>query len=146
MTWSYSPALSTEKDQVRYLIGDTDMTDQLLSDEELAFSLTRASTLDGAAADAAQAIAAKFARMVDRTVGPLSIRYSEKQQHYELLAERLYGQRGSLLSVPTAGGISVAERDLALADEDRPRDLFDVGMHDFPGTGLLTTRREEEEA
>ena len=54
MTWSFSEAsLSTsEKDQVRLLIGDTDTSDQLISDEAITFYLSQRSNVNLAAADA----------------------------------------------------------------------------------------------
>jgi hypothetical protein len=55
MTWTYTITdLSTsQKDQVRLLIGDTVQTDHQLQDEEIAYLLTQRSSVYGAAADAA---------------------------------------------------------------------------------------------
>ena len=35
MTWSYNENLSTDRDKVRFRIGDTDTDDQLLSNETI---------------------------------------------------------------------------------------------------------------
>ncbi len=40
MTWTYSDALATNKDIVRFLVQDTDSTRPLLSDGEVIYSLT----------------------------------------------------------------------------------------------------------
>ena len=42
MTWTYSgnPS-STERDAVRFLVGDTDTNDQLLSNEEIDYLVTQ---------------------------------------------------------------------------------------------------------
>ena len=37
MAFTYNPALASEADQVRLLLGDTNAADPLLSDEEIAF-------------------------------------------------------------------------------------------------------------
>ena len=37
MAWTYSTALTADKDKVRFLIQDTDTDDQLLADEEIAY-------------------------------------------------------------------------------------------------------------
>src|SRR5574343_147039 len=96
MTWTYSgdPSSST-LDEVRFLIGDTDTNDQLLSDEEITYLIgVNADQGTGyhnylAASSACNAIAAKYAKMSDKTVGSLSIRYSQKHSQYLALAQDL---------------------------------------------------------
>lgn len=77
MTWSYSgnPGDST-RDEVRFLIQDTDTTDQLLSNEELDYLITAYSDdAYGAAVAAVGALIATAARAVEesKSVGDLSI-------------------------------------------------------------------------
>jgi hypothetical protein len=77
MTWSYSgnPA-SSANDKVRFLCGDTDTTNQQISNEEIAFLLTEwNSDAYVAAAFACEAIAGKYQSKADmsRSVGDLSI-------------------------------------------------------------------------
>ena len=47
MTWSYSgdPANSTN-DSIRFLIGDTDTNDRLITNEEIAYIVTQLRNLD----------------------------------------------------------------------------------------------------
>lgn len=103
MTWSYTgnPA-DSEKDAVRFLIGDTDTTDQLLSDEEINYVITEAGdSRYQAAHDAAYAIASKFSRMAQsKSVGDLSISYADRAQAYFALANELL-ELGARRDVPT---------------------------------------------
>jgi hypothetical protein len=92
MAWTYSgdPA-SSVKDQVRFLVGDTDSTDQLLQDAEILYVITEAgSSVYQAAHDAAYAIASKFSRMAtSKSVGDLSLSYSDRAKAYFELANEL---------------------------------------------------------
>ena len=77
MTWTYSgnPGASA-LDEVRFLIQDTDTTDQLLSNEEINYLLTQfAQDAFGAAISAITALIAKGSRVVEesKTVGDLSL-------------------------------------------------------------------------
>ena len=73
MSWSYSgnPADSA-LDKVRFLIGDTDTTDQLLTNEEINYTIAESGgSIYQSAHDAAYAIASKF---VERVFTPLPTR------------------------------------------------------------------------
>ena len=140
MTWAYSgdPSVST-KDEVRFLIGDTDTTDQQISDEEITYAIANAGSTKLAAAIVARAIAAKYARFVSKSVGDLSIQYAQRQQHYHDLADILQAE-GNLVSVaPYAGGISVADKTAQESDTDRVLPSFTKGMHDGDGSSEEST-------
>lgn len=130
MSWSYDPNLSTDRDRVRFLIGDTDTNDQLLSDEELDYLLTQYSVYE-AAAVACEAIAAKYARKADKEVGDLSIKWSQVSDQYTKKAQELRKQaKVSNPAVPFAGAISISQKETVEADADRTipafsRDQFD---------------------
>ena len=96
MTFTYSgdPSTST-RNYVRFLLNDTDSTDALFSDEEIAYVITEWS---GDAYDAARELAeiliARFARLADSTsksVGDISVSesYGSKIAHYQQLANSL---------------------------------------------------------
>lgn len=74
MTWTYTGPASGTKDQVRFVIGDTDSARPLLTDEEIAFCLTQASdSVNAAAVSCAKAILAKYAaRPSSESVGDVS--------------------------------------------------------------------------
>ena len=126
MTWSYDETdldkttASGRLNVVRLLLGDTDTTDQLIQDEEINFYLSENSDdVYGAAVDAAESLAAKFARDVNRQVGDLAIEAETKMVHFVALAERLRKQARK--SSPR-GGIFIGN--------DKDQRLFNVGMHD----------------
>lgn len=94
MTWSYAVALSTEKDMVRAIVGDTDTTDQLVSDELIAIYLSGGTlaqaTVQLAAAEVATVISAKFARKVNSlSAGGTSVNWGDIAKRYRDLADQL---------------------------------------------------------
>lgn len=63
MTWTYVTPFATTRDYVRYLIQDTDSTNQIFQDEELdGLLLNNGSDGRLAAAEALEALASKYAR------------------------------------------------------------------------------------
>jgi hypothetical protein len=100
MTWTYSgnPAASA-LDQVRFITGDTDSTDQLLSNEEIAWLISSRLTAQNAAPYAAEAIAASLARESDssKSVGDLSLSrsLSARAAKFYSLADRLHAMATS---------------------------------------------------
>ena len=142
MVWSYGGQPDQSPvDALRLLIGDTDTTDPLLQDEEIGAFLTtygiNPATLPTppyfAAAAACEAVAAKFARGADKTVGRLGIKSSQSAIAYERRAV-LLRKRGLIEGVsPYAGGISVAQKQAEVADGDRVRPAFTTTLMDFPG-------------
>ena len=133
MSWTYTGDPSASNgDAIRYLVGDTDVSDQLVSDEEIAFSLAQEPGIYFAAATVADAIAAKFARQVEKAVGSLRLGGQQKHQHYLDLASRL--RRKARTSVaPYCGGISQADKDNNSADTDRVDPFFTRDLHHHPG-------------
>ncbi len=131
MTWTYGgdPAANT-RDEVRFLVGDTDSTDTQVTDAEISWALADASNTTLAAAQIAEAIAAKYARFVSKSVGDLSIQYAQRQQHYAELAARLKAKGSRRGVVPYAGGISQADKETQEDDSDRVQPSFTKGMHD----------------
>lgn len=116
MTWSYADP-SNAKDEVRWLVGDTDTNDQQISDEEIAYVLTVHVKVTGvvnyiAAAVVADAIASKYARKRQRQLGSLSASDQQMFDHYVQKAEELRlmaatggrGLRGGIPGKPVLGG------------------------------------------
>lgn len=134
MTWTYSgDPSSTNRDAVRFLIGDTDNTAQLLTDEEIAFLLTQEGSSTSAAARACRSLAARFAYLIDQSVGDLSISYSQRYKQFSELAAQLESTAGSRVGIPYAGGISQSDKDSRESDTDRLLPSSRVGIHDYPG-------------
>ena len=139
MSWTYSgnPA-DSDKDAVRFLVQDTDTTDQLVQDEEIAWALTQGGGVYTAAALVAGTIAAKFARMADKeTVGKVSVSYTKRAEQYFLLEDELK-QKAATQNVPLpyAGGISVSDVETVEDNTDRVEPSFHIGETDNPRNGL----------
>lgn len=131
VTWTYSgnPSLSG-RDAVRFLVGDTEVNDQLLQDEEIDYLTTLHGTLNHAAAEAAHAIAAKFARLMHRSIGGLSADFSAKYHQYMELAEELLRNEGRYPVGPFVSGFRRSEKELIEDDTDRETTFGRKGIHD----------------
>lgn len=112
MGWTYSgnPA-SSARDEVRYLIGDTNKDDQQVSDEEIAWALTRYPSQTGypnfkAAILLVNGLISKHTSTVNKTVGSLSISRGDKADRYRSLLEDLQKQAATSrkLGIPHLSG------------------------------------------
>lgn len=94
MSWSYSgdPA-SSDRDAIRFYIGDTDTTLQLLQDEDIDFLILKWMPVYNSdlltAAAAAEIVANHFAREVSVSADGVSVGSNELQQKYNDLAMNL---------------------------------------------------------
>ena len=132
MSWEYQGPSASEKDEVRFLIGDTDVEDQLLSDEEITYLVDKWLTVHGTifyvASIACETIAGKLAREISYSADGVSVSLSELQEKFERQAETLRAQHKELLvgGIPDVGGISAyEEQDIGIAPF-----IFGTGMHD----------------
>jgi hypothetical protein len=134
MAWNYSGDPSdSARDAIRLLIGDTDTSDQLLNDEEIAWVNTQASgsptattALHKAAAQCMRAIASKWTRLADQSVGDLKVSLSQKAESALVTARELDLQAAGNAGVPVpfAGGISKADKETREADTNRVDPFF----------------------
>jgi len=134
MTWTYSgdPG-STSRDEVRFLIGDTDNGDQIVSDEEIAYAIAQEGNNRLAAIRVIRATAGKYARKVDKAVGDLKMSYGQIAKHYMDLAVFLESSDDNLYApMAYAGGITHSGKDSVKADTDRVDPSFTKGVHDNP--------------
>jgi len=124
-TYSGDPSASP-LDEVRFLIGDTDVTDPQLLDGEINYNLKLIYGLNPPAsgnflpaAHCADAIAAKYTRAAEsKAVGDLSISFAQRVKQYRDLGAKLR-QRATLAGVPIfSGGISRAEKEGNYQDTD----------------------------
>lgn len=144
MTWTYGGDPSANaRDAIRFLIGDTDTNDQLLSDEEIAWVNTEASGSATATTDLYDAayrccltVAAKLARQADKQIGDLSVKLSQRAAAYRTQADSLkqLSMRSSGVPVPYAGGITISDKQI---DEDNT----DINRQWF-ATGQFTNKRD----
>lgn len=134
MSWTYGadPANST-LDAARLLLGDTDSTDQQFTDSELNYFISLYPTSFAAAAMAARSAAAKYARLVDKSLGDLKIAYSQRHRQYLLLSESLDTQASMVAASPFLGGASIADKESMYEDSDRVQSYFRRDQFDNPG-------------
>lgn len=142
MSWSYSgnPALNS-KDAIRYLIGDTDSTEPLTTDEEIAWALTQNSNIYAAASTVASAISTYFARLaISEEIGPIKVQYTGRTEAYALKAKELAGKVGSFSQIEFfSGGSDVQARNDNASDSTIVQPIFTIGMNDF-----ITSAIEDE--
>lgn len=132
MTWSYAADYSLARDRVRLLIGDTDSTDPLITDEEIAVYTTGAFAQSNdylAAAAVCDAIVAKMSRRADMSTGNSSVSLSQQVAQYERKARELR-RRSAVRTTPYVGGVSVSAKDTRAADADRTPAAFTREMGD----------------
>jgi len=127
-TWHYSGNPSaTQRDAVRWHLGDVNEDEKLVYDEEIAYALSAERDLNGAIALCAEAIEAMLRREADVKVGGLSVSLSDKADHFAALAKK-YRSRSLIYATPSVGGISIDEKDEQREDDDRVRPAFRRGM------------------
>lgn len=97
MTWTYVGPATSDRDKVRFLIQDVETTRQLMSDEEIAWLISEWGDVYEAAANAADALAAKFTGKADysKSVGDLSLNetFSSQSAGFKELAKNIRSNR-----------------------------------------------------
>lgn len=146
MGWTYDATNLTNAtatgrlNSVRLLVGDTNSGDPQLQDEEITFSLGQnGDNIYNAAAFCCRLLASKYSRLVDTQLdGALQASYSDRMKHYNLLYTQLSDLAkkvsGKALGV-SAGGISVAAKEVVNANTDRVQPEFEIDQFDNPGAG-----------
>ncbi len=134
MTWTYSGDPATNaRDSIRFLVGDTDTNDQLVSDEEIAWTNSQVTGSDTATTDlytvayrVMLAIASKFSRLADQAIGDMKVNMSQKADNARTQAEqlRVLAGRENLVPVPYAGGISISDKQIDRDNADRVDPFF----------------------
>jgi hypothetical protein len=124
-------------DAVRFYVNDKDCipeTDAALSDEEIQFLLNTNSSTLFAAADAANAIGAKYADDPEsKDVGDFKLSYADggRSTTYGGLAKSLRLKAAKRVGGKIyAGGISHADKRAAESDPDRVQPSITIGMDD----------------
>jgi len=134
-TLQITVAFASSIGRVRMLAGDADTSDELMTDNQYAWALDESSdNIYGAASLIARAIAGKFARRADTSIGELRVSYSQRVTQYNDIAARMTREevkRGGSVSVigaPRAGGISQSAVDAVRDNTDRVQPSFRRGM------------------
>lgn len=134
MAWSYeeydlnTTSASGRLNTVRLLVGDTDLLDQQVQNEEIVLSLSEnGNNVYSAAGWVARTIASKYARKVNTSLdGALKADYSDLMKHYSTLADNLeYQGKTSGASVGVlAGGITKSGIEAVRANTNRIEGSF----------------------
>lgn len=119
MSWNYSgdPSVSP-KDNVRFIIGDTEEDIPQVTDEEIEFALNNTeSDVSRASILCVKNLVAKYAKAVDYKIGPESVSAGDRYTHYTSLLNKLEKDISQVGAAPSA------------FIPDTPV-VFDIGMHD----------------
>ena len=127
--WSYSgdPA-SSDKDAVRFLIGDTDVDESFVTDEEINWAIANNSNVYAAAAEVAENLAAKFATNAEQIkVGPLFETYQNRSARYADVAKRLTikAAKKSSLAPCLTGATTAPSLSIGITDFDYTDDTIE---------------------
>ena len=147
MTWTYSDPTESDKDAVRFLVGDTNSADPLVTDEEITYLLAEHGDVFPAAIAAAESLAYKFAREVSHSADGLSWSGSDLHKHFLTVADRLkqtHRRSRAKSARPYVGGISRVEREKDDADDDLIQTHFRSGGMDNPRKGSHEELRPDQ--
>jgi hypothetical protein len=138
MAWTYSgdPDL-TERDEVRFLIQDTDSGLPLLQDAEIDFLIERwkprYDSLTYVAAVAAAAISRKFTGIVTVSADGVTINTSDLTSKYRDMAVQL---RSEYVASQIGGEIDISNIMVGQSPDFSIKPLaFGIGLHDNPEAG-----------
>jgi len=138
MAFSYTLPPASDRDRVRFLIADTTEDDHRVEDEEIDLTLAQTgSDIFFAAAMCCDFLSARFAAKGRRSVGALTIEYSQMASDYAARADSLreagYNRPGTGAGV-YVGGISKSDKDARKQDEDWEHTQVSIGFTDSKGT------------
>lgn len=141
MTWTYDEALTTDRDKVRYLIGDTVAAEPYVSDEAIAWHLSEENNnLYRAAIGAVDGVLAVLARKVSKSISGFSLSADQKFAHYQQVRKLLQEKADSNMTILVyAGGITVLDQDTRREDETLLEPAFSRDQGEFPNS---PTRRD----
>jgi hypothetical protein len=148
MTWSYDTSLSTDKDKVRLLIGDTDTTNQYISDEEIVAMLAfNNDDVYETAAQIADSLAGRYSTTSKLEIDDFMIDFGAVAEQFATLAKRIRVSATNA-SANTIGawvaGVSVTAMDAVRDDTDRVNSRFEMGQHDDPANDIIDKRDRVE--
>lgn len=134
MSFTYDVASTAPLDEIRWLVADTDPTDPLQHDEEIARVLTRQPNVYRAAAFIARQIARQFARQCDLDIArEVRISLSDRATQYAQMAKDLDADANAGAGAGGVGvfvgGLSVAQKQAAESHDDRVQPAFTRELH-----------------
>lgn len=130
MPYGGAPSPGTN-DEVYFLVGDTDTTNQFLTDAEVAYLISTYGPGLLAASYAARTLSAKFASRASVSVGDVSEQAGDLSKHFADLAAMLEAKIAAGAS-PTFGGVDVAKVEEAKADDSQVQPAFQRDQFNNP--------------
>lgn len=128
MPYTGNPANSAA-DELRFKLGDI-TSPHLFSDAEISYLLASAQdSVPAAAVAGADQLTARFASLCDKTVGDLSIKYSQRAKQYSELARKLRQDLSITSAAPFCGGISISDKTRRYGDRDKVPPQFYRDLH-----------------
>lgn len=141
MAWTYntSTLATSEKDQVRLEIGDTDSTAPLLQDEEINRAIAVERNFWGAAARCCEIISRTFLRKADVRVGRggTTLTYSTAAKQFTDMARALRLKANGTV-VPWAGGMVLDDKIALSENTGAVQPIFAKGTQNNPWVGGQT--------
>ncbi len=143
MACSYDASLPTDKDQVRFLLQDTDCTQNIFEDEEIAWVLTQEANIYMAAACLLDtAVNQSSGSLSSKKVGDLSLSFGLAETRQRIKDLRAKGR--SRYELPSMPAQFREEKRSHREDTDLVPPQFTKEMHDIDR--LRDTREDIEEA
>ncbi len=132
-TYGADPA-NSELDEVRLLIGDTDCATACLLDSEILFLIAEAGSPAFGAVLAAEACAAKAARLYDVSTGAVRKALSQKFDHFKQLVKDLKARAEESGSgpAPVFTAMTHTQKDADRADADMVQPNMRIKQDDNP--------------
>jgi len=119
MSFSYDPTLADDVSKVRFQIQDTIEAGHYLEDEEISFLLVDNGNVYGAAADAAEALYARFSQASTvAEVDDIRLEYRERAEAYYNLAKKLRAKATTKNNTVAPIFIGGANRKQFIADSE----------------------------
>lgn len=129
-TYSNDPSKS-DRDAVRFMVGDTNKDRPLFDDREIDYQLTATPNVAIAASELLFAKAAEFATQADIRVGDVSKSLSKVSENLKACAERLKSD-ALLRARPFFGGLTKSGKRALAEDTGATQPQFFLGQTDDP--------------
>lgn len=129
---------------VRFYTGDTDRDLAELDDREIAFAITNQSNPKLAAAELLDALATKYARKANITVGQVSKQMGTISDTLRKRAEDLRATAGNL-ALPFFGGLTKTGKNDLSARTDDVQPHFTIGQFDNPQASQFDGETPDDE-
>lgn len=129
-SYGNDPATS-DRDAVRFLVGDTNAARPLLDDREVDWAISQHPNQNLAAASLADHLYGFFASKGDFKVGPVNKSYSKVAELFKAKAEQLRAEacKGAIPSFPAT---KVSTKQVLIDNQDLAESNFSVGLTDNP--------------